>query len=257
VSKKQAATLGDVSLSPYLSFRQAIRPAIFANRLLLREEERAGELAGAANQILALTRDLLMKAGLGYIASAGPGSPIRDGGGLGRLDSLLDAFADAAMMWTQIVGGCVAIADRLLGQDRVDEVEALAAVLDDAGEAGTAQELRQRLAIAAMDRYKKRLDAIHPHMKRSEVANAITALREAVSEIPQSRDRDIWLNSFLPALAKSALTYIEESEDYDEYEGITAAVIDIANGNLTHTNVVATSVSDIAAAFRAAKSRRQ
>jgi hypothetical protein len=257
VSKKQAVTLGDVSLSPYLSFRQAIRPAIFANSLLLREEERAGELAEAASQILTVTRDLLRQAGLSYVANAGPSIPIGDGGGLGHRDSLLDAFADAAMMWAQIVGSCVVLADRLLSQDRPDEAQTLADLLDDAGEAGTAQELRQRLATAATERYKKRLAAIHPHMKRSEVANAISALTEAISELPQSMDRDIWLNSFLPALAKSALTYIEDSDDYDEYEEITAAVIDIANGGqMSHTNLVAIGVSNIAAAFRAAKSRR-
>jgi hypothetical protein len=238
--------------SPYLSFRQAIRPAIFANAVLLREQERAGELAEAANQILTLTRDLLRKAGLGYIATAGPGAPAGDGGGLGRLDSVLEAFADAAMMWAQIVGNCLALADGLLDQGRLDEVQALAAVLEDSGESGTARQLVQRLAPAAMVMYKKRLGMIHARMKPAEIENAIDALTGALSDIPESPDRNIWLNSLLPALATSTLAYITSSDD------VRGRVRYIASGRvLTYPNMVVNSISDIAAPFRIAASRQQ
>jgi hypothetical protein len=250
VSNKQAAASADVSLSPYLSFRQAIRPAIFANSLLLREQDRAGELADAANQILTLTRDLMRKAWLGYIATPEPGASAGAGNGIGRLDSLLDTFADAAMMWAQIVGGCLALADGLLDQGRLNEVQALAAVLDDSGESGTARQLRQRLAPAAMDIHKKRLGRIHAQMKPAEIEKAIDAFNAALTEIPQSPERDVWLDSFLPALAVSALLYIEEESSY--------ALQYIADGGrMSYPSIAATSLSEIAAAFRAANLRSQ
>lgn len=248
MSNKQA----DASVSPYLSFRQAVRPAIFAHSLLLREQDRAGDLADTANQILALTRDLMRKAGLGYIATAGPDVSAADGG-LGRLDSLLDAFADAAMMWAQIVGGCLVLADGLFDQGRFNEVQALAAVLEDSGESGTAHQLLQRLAPATMDMYQKRLGMIHARMKPAEIENAIAALNAALTEIPQSGERDVWLNSFLPALAASALLYIKEPQGRVVGENSYYTVKFIATGGrMGSPNIVADSLSVIAAAFRAA-----
>lgn len=249
MSNKQAAASADASVSPYLSFRQAIRPAIFANSLLLREQGRAGELADTANQILALTRDLMRKAGLGYIATPGKAALAGEGDGIGRLDSLLDAFTDAAMMWAEVIGGCVVLADGLLAQGRLDEVRILAAVLADSGEAGTARELIQRLTPATSDKYKKRLARVHSRMKPAEIQNAIDALTEALTEIPASPERDYWLNSFLPALAASVLPHIEN--DANIYQ-----VQSIAEEGLT-VNLTASYISDIAAAFRAADPRHQ
>lgn len=239
----------DVSLSPYLSFRQAVRPAIFANSLLLREQDRAGELADTANQILALTRDLMRKAGLGYIATPGKAALAGGGDGIGRLDSLLDAFADAAMMWAQIVGGCVALADGLLEQDRLDEVRILAAVLADSGEAGIAEELIQRLAPATSDKYKKRLARIHARMEPDEIGNAIDALTEALTEIPESQQRDFWLNSFLPALAASVLPHVKSVANTSQVKYITEQVLNVG---LTEFYIF-----QIATAFRASATRQE
>jgi hypothetical protein len=49
--------------SPYLSLRQAVRPAIFAHQLLAGDAERAGELAAECEELLLLTRELLKAAG--------------------------------------------------------------------------------------------------------------------------------------------------------------------------------------------------
>lgn len=239
--------------SVYLSFRQAIRPAIFANSLLLREQERAGELADVANQILALTRDLLRKAGLGYIASADPATLAGDDGGLGRQDSLLDAFADATMMWAKIVGNCLVLADGLLDQGRLKEVQVLAAVLEDSGESGTARQLLQQLVPAGIAMYKKRLGMVHARMKPAEIENAIEVFNGALTEIPQSQDRDRWLSGFLRVLASSALSYIEKSENYEDIEALADEVEDIVDGSM---NQVGEDISNIAAAFRAARFKR-
>ena len=207
-----------------------------------------GALAESAVQILGLTRDLLRQASLGYIEAAEPDAP--PGGGFGSLGSVHDAFADAAMMWAKIVASCLVMADSLLSQGRLAEVRSLAAALGAAGESDVAQELRQRLADAETDRYKKSLGKIHAHMTVKETEEAIMALNEALANIPESPQRDYWLNSFLPALATSAVA--------NAREGIIDDVQFIASGGrMSYPQIVADSISVIDAAFRAAVPRSQ
>ena len=52
------------ALSPYLSLRQAVRPAIVTYTVLASEQERAGALAEEASQLLESTRELLEAVGL-------------------------------------------------------------------------------------------------------------------------------------------------------------------------------------------------
>jgi hypothetical protein len=59
--------------SPYLSLRQAVRPAIFAHFLLAEDRERARQLAAECEDLLFLTRELLKAAGLAGILGAGSG----------------------------------------------------------------------------------------------------------------------------------------------------------------------------------------
>jgi hypothetical protein len=59
--------------SPYLSLRQAVRPAIFAHQLLAGDAERAGKLAAECEELLLLTRDLLKAAGQARILAPEPG----------------------------------------------------------------------------------------------------------------------------------------------------------------------------------------
>ena len=56
--------------SPYLSLRQAVRPAIFAHFLLAEDQERARQLAAECEDLLFLTRELLKAAGLADILGA-------------------------------------------------------------------------------------------------------------------------------------------------------------------------------------------
>jgi len=80
----------DPSPSPYLSLRQAVRPAIFAHFLLAGDQERARQLAAECEDLLFLTRELLKAAGLADILGAGPrGAEPRGAGprGAGPLDA--------------------------------------------------------------------------------------------------------------------------------------------------------------------------
>ena len=69
-----AGHLRAVAASPYLSLRQAVRPAILAHWLLAGDRERAGKLAAECEDLLFLTRELLKAAGRVHIL-AGPAPP--------------------------------------------------------------------------------------------------------------------------------------------------------------------------------------
>jgi hypothetical protein len=253
MSKRQQAGLPDMALSPYLSLRQTIRPAIFAQALLAREKEQAGALVDEANQILTVSRELLKATGFVHVRAPEPSEVMRSTSHLGAQDALLDSFADAAMLWTKIIGNCMALTENLLAQGRLDEVRTLAATLTDAGEVKVGNDLRERLANAAMARYKKRLAAVHPCMNPQEIEDAIETLASAFSEIPESHGRNVWLNSFLPALAGSVLKYTSKPTDPYSPNELVYTVEDIeGGGRMSHSNIAENSLADIAALFRAA-----
>jgi hypothetical protein len=257
MNKKQQTGQAGTARSPYLSFREAVRPAIFAHRLLVTEteraeaqardrQERAGRLAEVASQILMLTRELLRKAGLSYIANVSPEAQKRAAHGLGYQGSLHDAFADAAMFWSEIVGSCLALADVLLREGRLDDARGLAAALADAGESATARELHRRLEDAVRHKYKQRLSEIHGNMQPTAIESALETLAEAVSEIPESLARDTWLRSYLPALAHSMRTRINPpQESYYNFSN-NLAMIELGGTGAS----LATDVSVIAATFQ-------
>lgn len=270
MSKKQPAAEVDTIGSPYLSFREALRPAIFAHRLLLQEgtqavararleREGAGMLTETASDILILTRDLLGKAGLGYTISPGPGTEALAADGLGCHGSVLQAFADAAMMWSQIVGNCLLLAEELFSQARLEEVRSLAVALADSGETRTAEELGRRLDRVIRQRYENSLDAIHGSMTPEEIDTALATLTEAVSDIPQSPERDTWIMGFLPALAKSVSRYVKPrtSNPYGPEAKARTTLENIASGGPHAHNNAQAYTSLIAGTFRTFRPRNQ
>ena len=103
--------------SPYLSLRQAVRPAIFAHRLLAGDAERAGKLAAECEEVLLLTRELLRVAGQARILGPEPGSEPGIGAdehGADRHARFLDAYADAGMAWAEVVGSSMSLGRALL-----------------------------------------------------------------------------------------------------------------------------------------------
>lgn len=211
MSKKSRAAPPGVALSPYLSLRQAVRPAIFAHSLLAREQGRAEALADEANQILALTRDLLKGTGLVHILTPEPSGAITIGESGDRKELLLETFADAGMLWAKILGTCYALAEILLEQAQWEQVRKLAGILENAGEAGVAQYLRERLANGVRAVYKARLETIHGSMTLPETKKAVETLMQGLSEIPLSGYDYTWVNRFLPELATSALRHLKRT----------------------------------------------
>ena len=117
--------------SPYLSLRRAVRPAMFAYRLLAGDAERAGSLAAECEDLLRLTRELLTAAGRVRLLVPSPGSDSLfglddSGGGAERQAELLNAYADAAMGWAKVIGGLAVLGGRLVEHGDWDEVRRLA-----------------------------------------------------------------------------------------------------------------------------------
>jgi hypothetical protein len=175
------------ALSPYLSLRQAVRPAIVTYTVLASEQERAGALADEAGQLLAATRELLEAVGLVHLLSPDPGAEIPGNDRGDRQAQLLAAYADAGVLWAKVVGHSIALADGLLGQARWHDVLRLADFLDNAGEAVVADSLRERANDAIRGEYYARLGCIHDKMSREETASAIDTLRSLPKEFPERK----------------------------------------------------------------------
>jgi len=215
----------DPSPSPYLSLRQAVRPAIFAHFLLAGDQERARQLAAECEDLLFLTRELLKAAGRAGIlgadsrgasslgadsrgaSSLGTGSlgtgslgagslgagSLGAGQGSGQLDEdggdrqaqLLGAYAEAGLLWAKVVGSTMALARALLDRGDWDGVRRLASFLAGAGEGSTAEELHIQLGKAVWGTYREPLEEISAAMPPEAIGRAIDALRAVLREVPE------------------------------------------------------------------------
>lgn len=175
------------ALSPYLSLREAVRPAIVTYTVLASEQERAGALADEAAQLLEATRALLQAAGLVHLLSPEPGGQIPGDDREDRQARLLAAYADAGILWARVVGNSIALADGLLRQSRWDDVLRLADFLDDAGETVAAESLRGRANEAISRDYYTRISRIHDKMSKEETAAAIDTLRSLPRGFPERK----------------------------------------------------------------------
>jgi hypothetical protein len=175
------------ALSPYLSLRQAVRPAIVTYTVLASEQERAGALADEASQLLEATRELLEAVGLVHLLSPAPGAEIPGNDRGDRQARLLAAYADAGVLWAKVVGHSIALADGLLAQARWHDVLRLADFLDNAEETVVAESLRERANDAIRGEYYARISCIHDKMSKDETAAAINTLRSLPKEFPERK----------------------------------------------------------------------
>jgi hypothetical protein len=243
--------------SPYLSLRQAVRPAIFAHFLLAEDQERARQLAAECEDLLFLTRELLKAAGLadilgarspGVDPGADPGSapPEEDGGD--RQAQLLSAYAEAGLLWAKVVGSTMALAQALLGRGDRDGARRLAGFLADAGEDGPAAELNIQLGKAVWDSCRGPLRDISNTMPAAVIGPAIDALRAVLREVPEDfPDRNREVNRFLPPLAASVLAIMREQEIDIPYSSRVEHIA--AGGVARYPDIVKLSLDEIAAEF--------
>jgi hypothetical protein len=275
VSPAPSAVPGE---SPYLSLRRAVRPAMFAYRLLAGDAERAGWLAAECEDLLRLTRELLTAAGRVRLLVPSPGSPGSDGrlgsddsfggadgsgggaggsgggaggsggGGAERQEELLNAYADAAMGWAKVVGGLAVLGGRLVEHGDWDEVRRLADLLQEAGEARAASDLRLQLGRAVWVRYGDRLGRITNVMPAGEIGSAIAALRAVLREVPEDfPDRNREVNRLLAPLAAAILGVIRDRGIQMPYD---SRVEHIATGGVAkYPDIVTISLDELSAEF--------
>jgi hypothetical protein len=233
--------------SPYLSLRRAVRPAILAHQLLAGDQERAGTLAAECEDLLYLTRELLKAAGRARILAV-PAPRMPDESGGDRQAQLLEAYADAGLLWTKVVGSSLALAGTLIERGEWEDVRALAGLLADAGEEGAATELRIRLGGAVWEAHRGQLRAISNNMPPAAIEPAINALRAILREVPEEfPDRNREVNCFLPPLASAVYAVMKKQGAEIPYH---SRVEHIATGGVAkYPDIVKTSLDELAAEF--------
>jgi hypothetical protein len=246
--------------SPYLALRQAVRPAILAHRLLAGDQERAGKLAAECEDLLFLTGELLKAAGRARIlaaASAAASSaaseveavPAVPGESAGdRQAQLLDAYADAGLLWAKVVGSSLALAQALIERGDWDDVRTLASFLASSGEESAAAELRRALGKAIWQIHREQLRAISSTMPPAAIGGAINALRAVLREMPEEiPDRNSEVNRFLPPLAAAIGALMKKQQVEIPYH---SRVEHIATGGVAkYPDIVEMSLDELAAEF--------
>jgi flagellar motility protein MotE (MotC chaperone) len=238
------------------SLRQAVRPAIYAHRLLAGDQERAAKLAAECEELLSLTRQLVKAIGLARLLDTGPatgntatGTAAGTAAGTdSRQEQILDAYADAAMGWAKVIGSFTALAGTLLERNEWDEVRRLAGVLADAGELGAASDLRAHLGKVIWASYANRLRNITSAMPPAEIAKAIAALRAILREVPEDfPDRNAEVNRLLVPLAAAVQAVIHERRTDIPYDSRVGHIA--AGGVAKYPEIVAMSLDELAAEF--------
>ena len=256
MTEQERAIDSAMATSPYLSLRQAVRPAILAHWLLAGDQERAGKLAAECEDLLFLTRELLKAAGrVRILADPAPSAerPALEEGGGDRPAQLLDAYAEAGLLWAKVVGCSVALAGALIDRGEWEDVRRLADFLAGAGEESAARDLRTQLGKAVWDRHREPLQGIGATMPPAAIGSAIDALRAVLRDVPEDfPDRNREVNRFLPPLA-SAIHAIMKDQDVDI--PFTSRVEHIATGGVAkYPDIVKMSLDELAAEFEGIRS---
>jgi hypothetical protein len=234
--------------SVYLSLRKAVRPAIYAHFLLAEDQERAGQLAAECEDLLFLTRELLKAVGLAALLGPGlgPGGLDEDGGD--RRAQLLGAYADAGLLWAQVVGSTMALARALLDRGDRDGVRRLAGFLAEAGEDGAATDLKIGLGQAVWAAHREPLRDITNTRAPAAIGTAIDALRAVLLEVPEDYpDRNREVNRFLAPLAASVHAIMRAREIAIPYGSRLEHIA--AGGVAKYPDIVKLSLDEIAAEF--------
>jgi len=254
MTEQERAISAAMATSPYLSLRQAVQPAILAHWLLAGDQERAGKLAAECEDLLFLTRDLLKAAGrVRILAGPAPSAEMPDLPDLPESDGdrraqLLDAYAEAGLLWAKVVGCSVALAGALIDRGEWEDVRRLASFLAGAGEESAAADLRIQLGKAVFQTHREQLQGISNTMSPAAISEAINALRAVLRGVPEEfPDRNREVNRFLAPLA-SAIHAIMKDQDIDI--PFASRVEHIATGGVAkYPDLVTMSLDELAAEF--------
>jgi hypothetical protein len=263
-----------MSESPYLSLRQAVRPAILAHRLLAQDAERAGRLATECEDLLLLTRELLKAAGQAHLLGYQPPDSadgaadrevqpreiqhgvvqhgeVQHGEVQLREIQLRDAYAEAAMLWAKVVGSSMALAGTLLERGDWDDVRRLARFFADAGEEDAAGFMRVQLGKAVWEKYRVQLQKISNQMLEADIREAIKALRGVLAEVPEEfPDRNREVNRLLAPLAASIYAVMKQKSLSIPYDSRVEHIA--AGGVARYPEIVTMSLDELSAEFEGA-----
>jgi hypothetical protein len=259
-----------MSESPYLSLRQAVRPAILAHRLLARDAERAGRLAAECEDLLLLTRELLKASGQVHLLGDPPYSADDTGGGDtgggdtgggdtgggdtgggDRQAALREAYAEAGLLWAKVVGSSMALAGTLLELGDWEDVRRLAGFFAETGEEDAAAFLRAQLGRAAWTAYHAQLRKISNKMTAEDIREAINALRAVLAEVPEEfPDRNREVNRLLAPLAAAIYAIMKQRNADIPYDSRVEHIA--AGGVARYPEIVTTSLDELTAEFEGA-----
>ena len=173
---------------------------------------------------------------------------IRIESGGDRQAQLLDAYAEAGLLWAKVVGCSVALAGALIDRGEWEDVRRLAGFLAGAGEESAAADLRIQLGKAVFETHREQLQGISNTMPPAAIPEAINALRAVLRDVPEEfPDRNREVNRFLAPLA-SAIHAIMKDQDIDI--PFTSRVEHIATGGVAkYPDIVKMSLDELAAEF--------
>jgi len=165
-----------------------------------------------------------------------------------RPAQLLDAYADAGLLWAKVVGSTLALAGTLIDRGEWEDVRRLASFLAGAGEESAATDLRIRLGQAVWETHRSRLEGISNTMPSGEIGAALHALRAVLREVPEEfPDRNREVNRLLPPLASSIHAIMKEQGIDIPY---SSRVEHIATGGVAkYPDIVTSSLDELAAEF--------
>lgn len=227
---KDRIAKGAAAPSAYISLREAVRPAIFAHSLLAGQQNRAGLLAEECEALLEATRELLRTIGLVRILTPDREMRAYDFE-LGESDARVsDAYANAGMLWAEVVGKSLALAESLIGEGRSQEMLRLADFLEDAGELKAAASLRSLYESSKWAAFESRLSGTSNHMSEKEIRKTIEILREALRDVSNDFPRrDVEISRFLAPLAISMRKVLQKKNEY--WEGTYGSIELLAGGS--------------------------
>ncbi len=218
MSKQDPAAQPTTAMSPYLSLREAIRPAISAYSLLAREQKRAGALVDECNNLLHATHEVLKRSALVHLLAPEPGHQLPDDLSGDRREQLLDTYANVGMLWAKVIGSSMLLGDLLLEQKRLDDARQLAASLENVGEHGVAKALNKRIDDAATASIRKQIGSFHSNMTKEEIKGAIDILRGMPGDFPE---REHFIAVALAPIAESMKRNFGDNGPWTNYGYIT------------------------------------
>jgi len=140
-------------------------------------------LVKEADDLLHATRELLRAIGIVHLNLDASHEVSGDDVGGDHKARLLDAYADAGMMWAKVIGCSLALAESLMDQGRWNDLQRLAGFLDLVGEDVAASDIRKRADAAARRASQRRLSHITYDMTEDEIASAFEALQECDEDV--------------------------------------------------------------------------